>query len=278
MTMTMAIRITPMGITRMIDDFLIRAGLAGLGLALATGPLGSFVVWRRMAYFGDATSHAAILGVALALALHLPIAAGTLIVALTMALTVSTLAAKGWAMDTTLGVLAHSALAFGLVAISYVPGVRADLSSYLFGDILAVTASDLGFIWGGAAIVLGLLVWRWQALLTATLSEDLAHASGLNPDRERLVLTLALALVVAVALKIVGALLIAAMLIIPAAAARAVSRTPEAMAVIASVIGALACLVGLGLSLWQDTPAGPSIVSAAAVCFAAAAIFSAIRR
>ena len=262
----------------MIDDFLIRAGLAGLGLAVATGPLGSFVVWRRMAYFGDATSHAAILGVALALALHLPIAAGTLIVALTMALTVSTLAAKGWAMDTTLGVLAHSALAFGLVAISYVPGVRADLSSYLFGDILAVTPMDLGFIWGGAVIVLGLLVWRWQALLTATLSEDLAHASGLNPDRERLVLTLALALVVAVALKIVGALLIAAMLIIPAAAARAVSRTPEAMAVIASVIGALACLAGLSLSLWQDTPAGPSIVSAAAICFAAAVIISAFRR
>ncbi|WP_333868922.1 iron chelate uptake ABC transporter family permease subunit [Cypionkella sp.] len=262
----------------MIDDFLIRAGLAGLGLAVATGPLGSFVVWRRMAYFGDATSHAAILGVAMALALHLPIAAGTLIVALTMALTVSTLAAKGWAMDTTLGVLAHSALAFGLVAISYVPGVRADLSSYLFGDILAVTPMDLGFIWGGAVIVLGLLVWRWQALLTATLSEDLAHASGLNPDRERLVLTLALALVVAVALKIVGALLIAAMLIIPAAAARAVSRTPEAMAVIASVIGALACLAGLSLSLWQDTPAGPSIVSAAAICFAAAAIISAFRR
>ena len=262
----------------MIDDFLIRAGLAGLGLAVATGPLGSFLVWRRMAYFGDATSHAAILGVALALALHLPIAAGTMIVALTMALTVSTLAAKGWAMDTTLGVLAHSALAFGLVAISYVPGVRADLSSYLFGDILAVTPMDLGFIWGGAVIVLGLLVWRWQALLTATLSEDLAHASGLNPDRERLVLTLALALVVAVALKIVGALLIAAMLIIPAAAARAVSRTPEAMAVIASVIGALACLAGLSLSLWQDTPAGPSIVSAAAICFAAAAIISAFRR
>jgi len=214
----------------------------------------------------------------MALALHLPIAAGTLIVALTMALTVSTLAAKGWAMDTTLGVLAHSALAFGLVAISYVPGVRADLSSYLFGDILAVTPMDLGFIWGGAVIVLGLLVWRWQALLTATLSEDLAHASGLNPDRERLVLTLALALLVAVALKIVGALLIAAMLIIPAAAARAVSRTPEAMAVIASVIGALACLAGLSLSLWQDTPAGPSIVSAAAICFAAAAIISAFRR
>ena len=263
--------------TTMLDDFLVRAALAGLGLALATGPLGSFVIWRRMAYFGDATAHAAILGVALALAFHLPVAAGTLIVALTMALTVSTLAAKGWAMDTTLGVLAHSALAFGLVAISYVPNVRADLSSYLFGDILAVTKADLGFIWGGAALVVALLAWRWQALLTATLNEDLAHASGLNPDRERLVLTLALALVVAVALKVVGALLIAAMLIIPAAAARGIARTPEAMAGFAVLIGAGASLVGLQLSLWQDTPAGPSIVSAAALIFAASAVLGRLR-
>lgn len=264
--------------TRMLDDFLIRAALAGVGLALATGPLGSFVIWRRMAYFGDATSHAAILGVALALALHLPIAAGTLIVALAMAATVSTLAAKGWAMDTTLGVLAHAALAFGLVAISYVPGVRSDLSAYLFGDILAVSRLDLGFIWGGAALVLALLVWRWQALLTATLNEDLAFASGLNPNRERLVLTLALALVVAVALKIVGALLIAAMLIIPAAAARGLARTPEAMAGFATVFGALASLAGLRLSLWQDTPAGPSIVTAAAVIFALAVVFGRVAR
>jgi zinc transport system permease protein len=262
----------------MLDDFLVRAMLAGLGLALATGPLGSFVIWRRMAYFGDATSHAAILGVALALALHLPVAVGTLVVALAMAATVSTLAAKGWAMDTTLGVLAHSALAFGLVAISYVPGVRADLSTYLFGDILAVTKADLAFIWGGAALVLALLAWRWQGLLTATLNEDLAHASGLNPDRERLVLTIALALVVAVALKLVGALLIAAMLIIPAAAARGLARNPESMAALAIIFGAAACLAGLQLSLWQDTPAGPSIVTAAAVIFALAAVFGRVVR
>ena len=264
--------------TIMLDDFLVRAVLAGLGLALATGPLGSFVIWRRMAYFGDATSHAAILGVALALALNLPVAVGTLIVALTMATTVSTLAAKGWAMDTTLGVLAHGALAFGLVAISYVPGVRSDLSGYLFGDILAVTRGDLGLIWGGAGLVVALLAWRWQALLTATLNEDIAHASGLNPDRERLVLTLALAVVVAVALKVVGALLIAAMLIIPAAAARGLARTPESMAALAVVIGAFASMTGLALSLWQDTPAGPSIVSAAAILFALAAIFGKMRR
>jgi zinc transport system permease protein len=266
-TMHTATQIT----TTMLDDFLTRAALAGVGVSLATGPLGSFVVWRRMAYFGDATAHAAILGVALALSTDLPIGLGTLVVALAMAATVSTLAAKGWAMDTTLGVLAHSALAVGLVAVSFIPSVRTDLSAYLFGDILAVSRMDLVYIWGGAALVLGLLAWRWSALLTATLNPDLAHASGINPDRERLVLTLALALVVAVAIKVVGALLIAAMLIIPAAAARGVTRTPEAMAGTASLIGALATIAGLWGSLTWDTPAGPSIIVAATCAFAVSA-------
>ncbi len=262
----------------MFDDFLVRAVLAGVGLSLATGPLGSFVVWRKMAYFGDATAHAAILGVALALAFDLPVVFGTLAVALIMAATVATLAARGWAMDTTLGVMAHSALALGLVAVSFVHGARTDLSAYLFGDILAVSRADLGFIWGGSALVLALLIWRWQRLLTSTLNADLAFASGVNPDRERLFLTLALAIVVAVALKVVGALLIAAMLIIPAAAARALSRTPEAMAALAVVFGAAAALLGLALSLWQDTPAGPSIVTAAAAIFALSAVFGRVLR
>jgi zinc transport system permease protein len=258
--------------TAMLDDFLVRAGLAALGLSLATGPLGAFVVWRRMAYFGDATAHAAVLGVALALATDLPIGLGTLVVALAMAVTVAGLSARGWAMDTTLGVLAHSALAFGLVAVSFFPAVRTDLSSFLFGDILAVSRAELGLIWAGSLLVLALLAWRWQALLTATLSEDLAHAAGVRPDRERLALVVALAVVVAVALKVVGALLIAAMLIIPAAAARGFARTPEAMAALAILIGALAGLGGLALSLWQDTPTGPSIIVAAALVFALSAL------
>lgn len=265
-------------ITTLLDDFLMRAALAGVGLSLATGPLGSFVVWRRMAYFGDATAHAAILGVALALAFDLPVTFGTLVVALAMAVTVATLAARGWAMDTTLGVLAHSALAFGLVAVSFVPGARTDLSAWLFGDILAVSRADLAYVWGGAAVVLALLAWRWQALLTTTLNEDLAHASGLDPARERLILTVALAVVVAVAIKVVGALLIAALLIIPAAAARGLSRTPERMAVLATLLGAGAALAGLQLSLWQDTPAGPSIIAAAAILFALSAMFGRVRR
>jgi zinc transport system permease protein len=258
----------------MLDDFLLRAGLAGVGLSLATGPLGAFVVWRRMAYFGDATAHAAILGVALALAGGLPVLVGTVAVALMMAVTVAALAARGHATDAVLGVLAHGALAVGLVAVSLVPALRADLSALLFGDILAVGRDDLALIWGGAALVAGLIAWRWPALLTATLNEDLAHADGLDPARERLVLVLALAVVVAVAIKVVGALLIAAMLVIPAAAARPLARSPEAMALLAAGIGAASTIGGLWASLTFDTPAGPSIVSAAVTVFALSAAVS----
>lgn len=252
----------------MIDDFLLRAALAGTMVALAAGPLGCFVVWRRMAYFGDATAHAAILGVAIALWFSTSVYLGTLLTALVMAVVVSTLAGRGWAMDTTLGVLAHSALALGLVAVSFLPRARISLESYLFGDILTVTATDLILIATGAATVLGLLVWRWRALLAATISEELARSGGINPGRERLVLTLALALTVAVALKVVGALLIAALLIVPAATARVYARSPEGMALLAAALGGLAVASGLWMSLHLDTPAGPSIVSAAAAFFA----------
>lgn len=252
----------------MLDDFMTRAALAGVGVALAAAPLGCFVVWRRMAYFGDATAHAAILGVALSLALSLSIFTGAVAVALIMALTVSALSGRGYAMDTLLGVLAHSALAFGLVAVSFLSGIRIDLMAYLFGDLLAVSKSDLGVIWGGAALVVGLIGWRWSALLTATLNEDLAYANGIDPKREQLVLTLALAVTVAVAIKVVGVLLIAALLIIPAAAARPLARTPEAMAGVAALIGCFSAIAGLNGAYLLDTPAGPSIVCVAAICFA----------
>lgn len=257
----------------MLDDFLIRALLAGLGLVLATGTLGSFVVWRRMAYFGDATSHAAILGVALSFAFALPLYLGTLAVVVAMALAVAWLSGRGQSVDTVLGVLAHSALAAGLVAVSFIPALRVDLETYLFGDILAVTRADLAWIWGGAGVVLGLLIWRWQNLVTASVNEELALASGISPERERLILSIALALVVAIAIRIVGALLISAMLIIPAAAARGFSSTPERMAGSATAIGAMAVIGGLWASLSLDTPAGPSIVVTAAVIYAFSLVF-----
>lgn len=256
----------------MLDDFMVRAALAGVGVAVASAPLGCFVVWRRMAYFGDATAHAAILGVALSLTFSMSIFIGTMTVALLMALTVSILSGRGYAMDTLLGVLAHSALAFGLVAVSFLSGVRIDLMAYLFGDILAVSHTDLAVIWGGSALVVLLIGWRWSALLTSTLNEDLAYASGINPKREQLVLTVALAITVAVAIKVVGVLLIAAMLIIPAAAARPLSRTPEGMAIAAGIIGTMSAIVGLRAAYVFDTPAGPSIVCVAAITFLASSM------
>ncbi|MFV0359046.1 metal ABC transporter permease [Tropicimonas sp.] len=262
----------------MFDDFLFRAALAGVGTALAAAPLGCFVVWRRMAYFGDATAHAAMLGVALALAFDVSIFGGVLIAALMMGTTVSALAGRGFAADTLLGVLAHSALAAGLVAVSFLSGIRIDLMGYLVGDILAVSRGDLGLIWGGAALVLGLVWWRWSALLTATVGEDLATAAGIDPRRERMVLTLGLALTVAVAIKVVGVLLIGSLLIIPAAAARGFATTPERMALSAVAIGCTAALGGLAASYRFDTPTGPTIVCIAAVLFGFSVVTGALRR
>lgn len=256
-----------------LDNFMVRAALAGIGMALAAAPLGCFVVWRRMAYFGDATAHAAILGVCLGLALSLPITFGILISSVAMVLFVTAFQERGYASDTLLGVMAHSALALGLVATTLFQGVRIDLMAYLVGDILTVGRDDLILIWGGAICVIGLLSWRWSALITATLNQELAFACGINPKREQLILSLALAIVVALAIKIVGVLLIAAMLIIPAAAARVWAATPEKMALLAAVIGAAAAVGGLHLSAFVDTPTGPTIICLATAIFVLANMF-----
>ncbi|MCL4155121.1 UNVERIFIED_CONTAM: hypothetical protein GTU68_047656 [Idotea baltica] len=257
---------------------MIRATLAGIGIALAAGPLGCFVVWRQMAYFGDATAHAAVLGVALALAIEVPIVLGVLVTAIGMAVLVTQMRGSGLATDTLLGVAAHASLAVGLVAVALTPGRRLDLDNYLFGDIFSVVEQDLAMIWIGASIILGVLIWRWGWMLTATLNSDLASAEGINPDRERLILALMLAVLVAVTLKVIGALLITAMLIIPAATARGLTRTPEWMAALAALLGAIAVFVGVQMSLAFDTPSGPTIVTVAAAAFIFAQSLRGLRR
>lgn len=261
----------------MFADFMIRAALAGIGLALACAQLGCFVVWRRMAYYGDATAHAALLGVALSLAFALPLFPAVIVVALVMAAAVSGMAGRQ-SVDTMLGVLSHSALAAGLVSVSFVQGVRSDLMAYLFGDILAVTRGDVALIWTGAVAVAALVAWRWSRLLLATLSPEMAVADGISPRTEQWALNLALAVTVAVGIKIVGALLISAMLIIPAAAARPLVQTPRAMVLVAGLIGAVAAVLGLGAAFRLDTPTGPTIVCAAAVMFTLATLVATGRR
>ena len=250
-----------------LSDFMLRATIAGLGVALIAAPLGCFVVWRRMAYFGEATAHAALLGIALSLALELPIFAGTLVAALLMAWVVTQLSGRELASDTLLGVTAHAGLALGLVVASFLTGVRIDLMAYLFGDILAVTLSDLYIIWFGVIIGLVLIYWRWSPMLISTLNEELAYSNDINPKREKLFLTLALAVTVAVSIKVVGLLLIAALLIIPAAAARNISQTPETMVITTAIIGVISAVSGLQFSYFFNSPPGPSIVCVSLVCF-----------
>ncbi len=255
----------------MIEDFLVRAMLGGIGVAAIAGPLGCFVVWRRMAYFGDTMAHSALLGVALGFLADVHPTVGVVVVTVGIALLLLALQDRPWlASDTLLGILSHASLSLGLVAIGLMAWLRLDLMGLLFGDILAVSSADLLWIAAGGAAILATLVWIWRPLLAATVHEDLARAEGVPTFRVRLVFMLLIALVIALAMKLVGILLITALLIIPAAAARRLARTPEAMAVGAALLGCVAVVGGLAGSLHLDTPSGPSIVVAAALLFALA--------
>ncbi|MDX5298333.1 MAG: metal ABC transporter permease [Gammaproteobacteria bacterium] len=252
-----------------IPDFILYALAGGIGVALAAGPLGCFVVWRRMAYFGDSLAHSALLGVALGTLLHLNLNLAIALLCAGIAILLMLLSRQqSLASDTLLGIFAHSSLALGMVVLSFMPQVRFDLNGYLFGDLLAVSALDVGVILAGAGGVLALLTLLWRGLLMVTLHEELARVEGFPVARLQLMLMLMLALVIAAAMKIVGILLITALLIIPAASARPLARTPEHMACLAALFGAGAVLGGLGLSLWADTPAGPSVVVVATSGFA----------
>ncbi|BBK33090.1 zinc transport system permease protein [Stella humosa] len=251
-----------------MDDFLWRALLAGIGVALMAGPLGCFVVWRRMAYFGDTLAHAALLGVAIGYLLDIDLVLGVVGTSLALALLLVAIERRRLVpTDTLLGILAHSGLAIGLVVIAFVETLRVDLMAYLFGDLLAVSHADLWWIGGAAAVALPTLAWAWRSLVAVTVSEDLASVEGVPVTLARILFPALLALVVAVAMKAVGVLLVTALLILPAAAARRLARTPEAMALLAALIGAVAVTGGLGLSLRWDTPAGPSAVVVALAIF-----------
>ncbi|WP_432717042.1 zinc ABC transporter permease subunit ZnuB [Pantoea agglomerans] len=256
-------------------ELLLPGWIGGVMLALAAGPLGSFVVWRKMSYFGDTLAHASLLGVAFGLLFNVNPYYAVILVTVCLALGLVWLERRPHlAIDTLLGIMAHSALSLGLVVVSLMKNVRVDLMAYLFGDLLAVTPDDLWMMGGGVVIVLLVMAWQWRSLLSMTISPELAQVDGVNIQRTRLILMLVTALTIGVAMKFVGALIITSLLIIPAATARRFVRSPEGMAAVAVVIGVIAVTGGLTFSAFYDTPAGPSVVLCAAILF----IFSMVRK
>lgn len=252
----------------MLDDFFVRALIAGVGLAIVAGPLGCFVVWRRMAYFGDTMAHSALLGVALSFLLGINLTVGVFAVAAMVAVALILLQKKAsLSTDALLGILSHSTLAVGLVLVAFMSWVRFDLMGFLFGDILAVSKLDIAVIYGGGLVILGVLIAVWRPLLASTVSTELAEAEGQRPELARVMLMILMASVIAITMKLVGVLLITSLLIIPAATARRFSMSPEQMGFLASLLGAIAVVGGLVSSLQWNTPSGPSIVVAALVLF-----------
>lgn len=251
-----------------MPDFIVYALIAGCAVALVAGPLGTFVVWQRLAYFGDTLAHSALLGTALGLLLHInpwwTIVGGSLAIGLLLAVMQSH---SEHTADSLLGIISHGSLALGLVALSLTGEGRIDLNAYLFGDLLAVTLADLWLIAGIGAGILALLIYFWDALLALTVHAELAAVEGLPVRRLRLLQLLLIALLVAVAMKVVGVLLVTALLIIPANIARPWARTPEQMAALAGLAGVVAVIAGLAFSFWLDTPTGASIVVCATLAF-----------
>jgi zinc transport system permease protein len=251
-------------------EFLQRALLAGLGIAAVAGPLGCFVVWRRMAYFGTSLAHNAFLGIALGVLLGIDPMFGIAMAAAVVALLLVALQRQHRLPDDTLlGILAHAGMALGLVAISFMEGMRVDLLTYLFGDVLAVSWGDLAWIYGAGGLILAGLIALWRPLLMVSVHPELAAAEGIPVLAVRLAFMLMLAVLVAIAMKVVGVLLITSMLIIPAAAARRFASGPEAMALGAVAVGMVSVAGGLLASFQWDLPSGPAMVVAATAIFAA---------
>ena len=252
----------------MLEDFFIRALIAGLGIAIVTGPLGCFVIWRRLSYFGDTLAHSALLGVTLAYTLEFNIAISVFIISSLIALILIDLQKRtNLPGDALLGLLAHSSLAVGLVVIGFLKFIRFDIMGLLFGDILAVTIDDIFIIWIGGPLILIILKLIWKSLFASTVNYELAEAEGLNPDRAKAIFTILMAGIIAISIKMVGLLLITGMLIIPAAMARNISSSPQMMVIFSVIGGLLSVILGLLTSLEFNTASGPSIIAAALFLF-----------
>ena len=230
----------------MFDDFFIRAIVAGVGIALVTGPLGCFVVWRRLSFFGDTLAHSALLGVLISISLDVNVSLTIFIVSSLVAMLLLRLEkTTNLAGDSLLGLISHSSLAIGLVILGFLSFIRFDVMGVLFGDILSVNTNDLLIIWIGGALILLVLWYIWKPLFASTVNYELAEAEGMRPERVNAIFTVLLAALIAISIKMIGVLLITGLLIIPTAMARNLSNNPKQMVILSVIGGLLSVFIGL---------------------------------
>ena len=252
----------------MLDDFIVRAIIAGIGIALVTGPLGCFVVWRRLSFFGDTLAHSALLGVLISITLNINVSLTIFVVASLVAILLLRLErTTNLAGDSLLGLISHSSLAIGLVILGFLSFIRFDVMGVLFGDILSVNSNDLLIIWIGGALILVVLSYIWKPLFASTVNYELAEAEGMKPERVNAIFTILLAALIAISIKMIGVLLITGLLIIPTAMARNLSDNPRQMVILSIIGGLLSVLIGLYASFEINTSSGPSIVVVALILF-----------
>ena len=252
----------------MLDDFLVRALIAGIGIALVAGPLGCFVVWRRLSFFGDTLAHSALLGVLLSITFNINVSITIFAVSSLVALLLLKLQkTTNLAGDSLLGLISHSSLAIGLVILGFLSFIRFDIMGVLFGDILSVNTNDILAVWIGGGLILIVLWYIWKPLFASTVNFELAEAEGMRPERVNAIFTILLAALIAISIKMVGVLLITGLLIIPTAMARNLSNNPKQMVILSIIGGLLSVFIGLYASLEINTASGPSIVTVALVLF-----------
>jgi len=251
-----------------IPEFMWMALLGGVGLAIISAPLGVFMVWQRQSYFGATLAHSALLGISIGLFLEIDLTLSIIVISMLVALAIFTLSHyRHLSTDTLLGIMAHSTLAIGLILINLQNNIQMDLMAFLFGDILSVNKTDLTLILFTSVLLWLFYLKHWRSLLNLTLNHELAQVEGVAVKAVQLQYVLLLAFMIALSMKIVGVLLVTSLLIIPAAAARKLSRSPEQMLAYSMGIGVISVLLGLLTSFHYDLPTGPAIVVAATIIF-----------
>ncbi|QCI24387.1 zinc ABC transporter permease subunit ZnuB [Buchnera aphidicola (Muscaphis stroyani)] len=243
-------------------EMIFIAWVAGILLAVATGILGSFIVWRRMSSFGDALSHSSLLGFSISIVFDINSFFMVFTVVSLLAIVLSFLEKiLPLSLDTILGIMSHSSLSLGIVFMSLISkDKQKDINSYLFGDLLSVTYSDLIYIAFGSLLILSILIIKWKSILSATINEELAQINGVNVFYARLTVMLTTALAISIAIKFVGALLVTSLLIIPPSTAQNFSGSPEKMAIVSVILSIFSVTGGIVLSVFYHTPVSSSIV------------------